>query len=100
VIQRRKEIGIRMAVGADGRRVVWDVVRKGLGVTLAGVAIGVVLALLGVQLIERLLFGVRAEDPLILAAAASALVLVAVVASVVPAINAVRVDPVTVLRTD
>jgi putative ABC transport system permease protein len=100
VAQRRKEIGIRMAVGADLRRIVWDVVGEGLSVTLAGLAVGIVAALATVRVVESLLFGVTPQDPLTLAAAAASLLIIAIVACLVPASRAARVDPLIVLRGD
>jgi predicted permease len=100
VTQRRKEIGIRMALGADGRRVVWDVVRDGLTVTLVGLAFGVIGALATVRIVETMLFGVTPQDPLTLAAAAASLLIIAILASCVPAFRAARVDPLLALRSD
>ena len=85
VAQRRREIGIRMALGADRRRVVRDVVRDGLTVTLAGLAVGVVAALATVRVVKTLLFGVTPQDPLTLAAAGASLIAIAILACVVPA---------------
>ncbi len=98
VAQRRREIGIRMALGADRRRVVRDVVRDGLTVTLAGVAVGVVAALATVRVVETLLFGVTPQDPLTLAGAGASLIAIAILACAVPASRAARVDPVIALR--
>ena len=89
-----------MALGADRRRVVTDVVRDGLAVTLAGVGVGAVVPLATVRLVRTLLFGVVPQDPLILAAAAASLVAVAVLACAVPAARAARVDPMIAIRTD
>jgi putative ABC transport system permease protein len=100
VAQRRKEIGIRMALGADLSRVMWDVVGEGLTVTVAGLAIGIVAALVAVRVVKSLLFGVTPQDPLTLAAAAASLLIIAIVACVVPASRAARVDPLIVLRAD
>ena len=98
VAQRRREIGIRMALGADRRRVVRDVVRDGLTVTLAGLAVGVVAALAAVRVVETLLFGVTPQDPLTLAGAVASLIAIALLACFVPASRAARVDPVIALR--
>ena len=100
VAQRRREIGMRMALGADRRRVVLNVVGDALAVTLAGLAVGAVAALATVRLVESLLFGVTPQDPLTLAAAAAALVAVAILACAVPAARAARVDPMITLRGD
>ena len=98
VAQRRREIGIRMALGADRRRVVRDVVRDGVTVTLAGLVVGVVAALASVRVVKTLLFGVTPQDPLTLAGAAASLIAIAVLACVVPASRAARVDPLIALR--
>jgi predicted permease len=100
VAQRRKEIGIRMAAGADRRRILFEVVRRGLAVFAAGLAVGGLLSLWTVQLVEPLLFGVAPDDPVTLATAAGALFAAAIVASIVPALHAARVDPITALRCD
>ena len=98
VAQRRREIGIRMALGADRRRVVREVVRDGLVVTLAGLAAGVVAALASVRVVQTLLFGVTPQDPLTLAAAGASLLAIAILACAVPASRAARVDPLIALR--
>jgi predicted permease len=100
VAQRRREIGIRMALGADRHRVVRDVVRDGLTVTLAGLAVGIVAALAAVRVVKTLLFGVTPQDPLTLAAAAGALLAIALLACSVPASRAARVDPMIALRSE
>jgi predicted permease len=98
VAQRRREIGIRMALGADRGRVVREVVGDGLTVTLAGLAVGVVAALATVRVVKTLLFGVTPEDPLTLAVVTTSLVAIAVLACSVPASRAARVDPMIALR--
>jgi ABC-type antimicrobial peptide transport system permease subunit len=76
------------------------VVREGLAPTLVGIATGVVAALAAARPIETLVFGVSPSDPFTLAAVAVMLVLVALMASLVPAYRALRLDPVKVLRAD
>src|SRR5262249_7301609 len=66
VEQRRREIGIRVALGADTRRVMTEVVKDGVSVTLAGAAVGFAAALGSVQLVKALLFGVAPHDPVTL----------------------------------
>jgi putative ABC transport system permease protein len=100
VSQRRKEIGIRMAVGAARRQIVWEVVRDGLAVTLGGLSIGAFAALGTVQVVRTLLFGVTPQDPLALATAFASLILTAIAASAVPAWRASQVDPLVSLRGD
>jgi putative ABC transport system permease protein len=100
VTQRTRELGVRMALGATRGSVRMLVVRH--GVTLAGIGVGVGLAFtLGAsRLIESLLFGVSARDPLTYAAVAAALVLIATLASWIPARRAAGVDPAVALRND
>jgi predicted permease len=93
VATRTREIGIRMALGADRGRVVGGVVRQALGWTVAGVAVGLVLAKLLTHTLEGLLYQVDAGDPLTFLSGATALVAVAAVASWAPAQRAARVDP-------
>jgi len=100
VTQRRRDISIRVALGADPRRVMTAVVGDGLMVTLAGVAAGFAAALATVQLVKSLLFGITAYDPVTLAAAPTSLIVIAVVACLVPAARAARVDPMLALRSE
>ena len=100
VSQRTREIGVRIALGAERPDVVWMVVRHGLTLAGIGIAIGVLGALLGTRLIERLLFGVSATDPITFVAAAVALGVASVAATCVPALRAARVAPVTALRCE
>jgi predicted permease len=97
---RRREIGIRAALGARTLDVVRLVVIEGITPTVIGVAAGVGAALLSARLLEKLVFGVSAFDPLTLALVAATLLAVAVAASLVPAYRAARLDPSDVLRTD
>ena len=100
VSQRTQEIGVRMAVGADRRSVMVMVIREGLLMALAGVAIGVGLALAAAARMSDLLVDVTAHDPLAFAGAATLLVGVAVAASYIPARRATKVDPLTALRAE
>ncbi len=100
VSRRTREIGIRIALGADERRVLALVVRQGLVLAGIGVAIGVGLAGAGSRLLESLLFGVRGLDPITFAGAALLFALVALTASYLPARRAARVDPVVALRSE
>jgi putative ABC transport system permease protein len=97
---RRHEIGIRTALGARTADVVRLVVIEGMTPALVGIAAGVVAALASGKLLEKMLFGVSASDPLTLGAVAGALGLVALLASLVPAYRASRLDPQTALRAD
>jgi predicted permease len=100
VSRRTKEIGIRVALGADTARVLRLVLRQGVTLAAIGVAIGVVFAAIASQFLESLLFGIRPLDPLAFAGASVLFALVTVTASYVPARRAARVDPVTALRTE
>ena len=95
---RSREIGIRTALGAKTADVLRLVVVEGMTPALIGIAAGVVAALVAAQLLERLVFGVSASDPVTLAAVAGTLALVALAASLMPAYRASRLDPLTVLR--
>jgi putative ABC transport system permease protein len=100
VAQRTHEMGIRMALGADRGGVIRLVLRQGLGLTLIGTAIGVAAALGVMQLLTKLMPSVRPSDPLTLAGASVLLIAVALIASVLPARRAARVDPMVALRDE
>jgi ABC-type antimicrobial peptide transport system permease subunit len=97
---RRREIGIRLALGATSGRVLEGVIGQGTALAAMGLAVGVVVAFFSTRVIESQLFGVGARDPIVFVGAAVALLLVAVVASWVPARRASRVDPQIALRTE
>jgi putative ABC transport system permease protein len=98
--QRTREIGVRIAFGADHGRVMRLIVVDGLKLIALGLACGVGGTLLAGPALARLLFGVSATDPLVLASTAGLLVLIALAACVVPARRATRVDPIVALRAD
>jgi putative ABC transport system permease protein len=98
VRQRTREIGLRMALGADVRIVTGSVLRQALAVALAGVAVGLTGALGLTRILRSLLFEVHPNDPLTLAAAAIVLVAVTGFAAWLPARRASRIDPVIALR--
>jgi ABC-type antimicrobial peptide transport system permease subunit len=100
VEERRREIGLRMALGAKARDILRLVLGVGLGLTAAGLAAGLALALGLGRLLASLLYEVRPSDPAILAAAAVGLAATALLAAGVPAWRAARTDPMTALRTD
>ncbi|HEX6132364.1 MAG TPA: ABC transporter permease [Longimicrobiales bacterium] len=100
VARRTREFGIRMALGADPRRLTGLVVAQGLRLVLAGLAIGILAALAATRLIEELLFGVSPTDPMTFAAVAAAVCLIAFAASVMPVRRALRADPLRSLRAD
>jgi predicted permease len=96
----RKDIAIRMAIGANAAEVVRGVVRRGMLLVLAGVALGIALALLTTRVLSALLYGVTATDPVTFGAISLLIGVVAMFASYLPARTAARVDPITVLRND
>jgi predicted permease len=98
VSARAREIGIRMALGATWRNVIRMVMSRGIGLTTAGVGIGAVLAWSVTRAMDTLLYGVGASDPLTFGMVASLLAVVSGVACAIPAVRAVRVDPMLVLR--
>jgi predicted permease len=98
VTSRVREIGIRQSIGATRAAVMAMIVREGIAVTLPGVLIGIPLALAAAGLIRSRLYGVAATDPRIIAAAAALFVVVALIASWLPARRASRVDPGAALR--
>jgi predicted permease len=100
VNNRKVEIGLRMAVGAQRTHVVWMVLRDSLMLTAVGAAIGVPLALITGKALASVLYGLKPSDFTSLAAAVAGVVLVALGASVAPAHRAAGVDPLTALRTD
>jgi len=96
--QRTQEIGIRIAIGASPSRVVWLVTNQGLRAAVAGLAVGIAGYLAMSRLLAGQLFGVSATDPLTLLAAALGLLLICGAATAVPALRAVRIDPLRALR--
>ena len=98
VAQRTRDIGIRMALGASQGHIVWDVL--GFGVRLAGIGLGIGLAaaLAATRLLTSLLYGVLPTDAVTLVAVSLILMVVALIASYLPARRATRVDPMVALR--
>ncbi len=100
VTQRNREVAVRMALGAEPRQVLWLILRQGLLLAAAGVAIGVPAALFFTKFLSALLYGVSAQDPATFVAVALLLGSVVAFASYLPARRALRVDPILELRTE
>jgi putative ABC transport system permease protein len=100
VSRRTHEIGIRIALGADPRSIVGIVLRQGLSLVAIGASAGLVVAFVLTRLMRGILYGVAPTDALTFGAVTALLVAVAVVASLVPARRATRVDPLEALRSD
>jgi predicted permease len=97
---RSREIGIRTALGAQRADVLRLVIVEGMSPALVGIAAGTITAIASAKVMEALVFGVSPSDPLTLAAVGATLAFVALMASLVPAYRALRVDPVTALRAE
>ena len=98
VAQRRREIGVRMALGAQPRDVIAGIMGQGLALAGIGVAVGIVLALAGTRLLSSMLFGISPTDTVTFVGVATLLVAIAAAASLIPALRASRVDPLIALR--
>jgi ABC-type antimicrobial peptide transport system permease subunit len=98
--QRTREIGIRMALGAQAGDVRRLFLRHGLVLTMGGIAFGIGAAMLATRVMSALLFGVGPKDPVTYAAASAGLAAVAALATYLPARRASAIDPVVALRTD
>ncbi len=100
VSQRNREIGVRIALGADRRSVLLATLGRALGVTLAGLALGLVLAFAVGKVMSRVLFGTVELNALTFVQYGGILLVIAVLAALVPARRALRIDPATVLRSE
>lgn len=98
VARRTRDVGIRMALGAERRDVLWLVLRQAMALVAIGMLIGIPVTLALARLVSSLLFGLQADDPMTLALAVVALGAVAAAASYLPARRASKLDPVTALR--
>jgi putative ABC transport system permease protein len=97
---RTREIGIRRALGAQTSDVLRLVIAEGMSPVLVGIAAGTIAALASARVMRTLVFGVSASDPATLAAVGATLALVSLIASLVPAYRASRLDPVKSLRAE
>lgn len=100
VTQRTREIGVRIALGAQASDIVGLVLREGMRLVAIGVGTGLVVALVGTRLIRGMLYGLSPLDPVTFAGVAGLFVAIAALASFLPARRAARLDPVDALRTE
>jgi putative ABC transport system permease protein len=98
VTQRTNEIGIRLALGAGRGNVLWMIMRQGLVLTIIGIAAGLAGTFAAVSLLSSLLYGVKSTDPATFIAVSIVMGVVAMIACMVPAFRATRVDPMVALR--
>jgi putative ABC transport system permease protein len=100
VLQRTREVGIRMALGAEGRDVLRTLIGEGLRLAMAGVVLGVIGALLISRLLSTMLFQISPTDPVTFVSVAAVLTAVALLACYIPARRATRVHPLTALQSE
>ena len=100
VSRRTREFGIRIAIGAHPRALLWQVVREGGRITAIGIGIGLLLAFGAGQFLQGLLYGVKNIEPVVLVTAPLILLVASLLASYIPALRATRVDPTVALRSE
>jgi predicted permease len=100
VVRRTREIGIRMALGAQHGQVLWMVLRESLVLAAVGIAVGLTVALAATRVLASMLFGLAATDPLTIAGASIVMTAVAALAGYLPARRATKVDPMVALRSE
>jgi putative ABC transport system permease protein len=100
VTQRTREIGIRVALGAKPNQVLLPVLREGLVLGIAGIALGLIAAIAATRLLASVLFGIEPTDPITFGSVATLLLLVSAIASYIPSRRALRVDPTTALKAE
>jgi putative ABC transport system permease protein len=100
VQQRAREIGVRMALGAQRGQVGRSIVTRGTWIAVVGTVVGLSLSIVAAGIARRLLYGVRPVDPMTLIATAGLAIAVTVLASLIPALRASRIDAMTTLRSE
>jgi ABC-type antimicrobial peptide transport system permease subunit len=100
ISRRTREIGIRMAIGASPSQVLGLIARRALMLIGSGTIVGLAVAVAAGRFLERILYGVRASDPVTLAIVLSLMLAIAALACWIPARRAVRINPVTALRQE
>jgi putative ABC transport system permease protein len=100
VVQRTREIGIRIALGAQTQRVVRLLVGQGVGAAVVGIAVGLVLSIATTSAMASILYGVNVHDPIVFVATAAVLGIVVTIASYAPARRAVAINPIISLRSE
>jgi ABC-type antimicrobial peptide transport system permease subunit len=100
VRQRRREIGVRIALGATPQDLIWFVLQRGMRYALVGTALGLAVSALEQRWLGSLLYGVGAYDPVTVALAVMALLAIAIVACLLPGVRAARTRPVEALSSD
>jgi putative ABC transport system permease protein len=100
VSRRTREFGIRLAVGAHPRVLLWQILREGARLTTIGIVLGLMLALGAGQYLQHMLYRVNSVEPIVLIAAPLILLTASLLASLLPALRATRVDPTIALRTE
>jgi ABC-type antimicrobial peptide transport system permease subunit len=100
VSRRTREFGIRIAIGAQPRALLWQVLREGGRITTIGIGIGLLLALGAGQFLQGILYGVNSIEPVVLVIAPLILLAASFLASYIPALRATRVDPTVALRSE
>ncbi len=100
VARRTREIGIRMALGAQGKTVQWMILREGLAMVSGGLALGLLLAFATGKIVSSILFQVSATDPFAFTLAPALLATAALLATWIPARRATKISPMAALRTE